>query len=198
MRQHGAQGVALARLGAHPCPAERYSVAAQGASHPAGQWWSEPATVQLWAPTPRAVFTTSDSAQRRLVRRPRRGPTALTRRFTRRGYVAVRQSDTAWSDCSQNGWQSARSGWHAAWLSTVGRAGGQRVMPGAGRRLVELGEVTWLMTGPSAAALVCAFDGHTATGTSGQTSIASPKRTQAGSVAPVVRPGRPSPLVEAL
>jgi hypothetical protein len=54
-----------------------------------------------------------------------------------------------------------------------------------------------LMTGSSAAAL-CALLGATQPRTlRGQTAILSPKRTQAGSVAPEVRPGRPSPSVEA-
>jgi len=55
-----------------------------------------------------------------------------------------------------------------------------------------------LMTGPSAAALGALSTATQPRAIRGQISIASPKRTQAGSVAPVVRPGRPSPLEEAL
>jgi len=55
-----------------------------------------------------------------------------------------------------------------------------------------------LMTGSSAAAL-CALLGATQPRTlRGQTAIASPKRTQAGSVAPVALPGHLSASVEAL
>jgi hypothetical protein len=55
-----------------------------------------------------------------------------------------------------------------------------------------------VMTGPSAAA-VCALPTATPLrALRAQTSIASPQRTRAGSVAPVARPGRPSPSVEAL
>jgi hypothetical protein len=55
-----------------------------------------------------------------------------------------------------------------------------------------------VMTGPSAAAL-CELSAATPPrALRGQTSAASPKPTQGWSVAPVVRPGRPSPSVEAL
>jgi hypothetical protein len=55
-----------------------------------------------------------------------------------------------------------------------------------------------VMTGPNPAALCALSTATQPRAIRGQTSIASPKRTQAGSVAPVVRPGRPSPSVEAL
>jgi hypothetical protein len=55
-----------------------------------------------------------------------------------------------------------------------------------------------VMTGPSAAALCALSTATPPRALRAQTEIASPKRTQAGSVAPIVRPGYPSPSVEAL
>ena len=55
-----------------------------------------------------------------------------------------------------------------------------------------------VMTGPNPAALCALSTATQPRAIWGQTPIASPKRTRAGSVAPVARPGHPSPLEEAL
>jgi hypothetical protein len=55
-----------------------------------------------------------------------------------------------------------------------------------------------VMTGPSAAAVGALATAAPLRALRAQTSAASPQRTRAGSVAPVARPGHPSPLEEAL
>ena len=55
-----------------------------------------------------------------------------------------------------------------------------------------------VMTGPNPAALCALSTATQPRALRAQTSVASPKRTRAGSVAPVARPGHPSPLEEAL
>jgi hypothetical protein len=95
-----------------------------------------PGVCELRAWMPSASSTSTGREKGLPLRRPGPRPRRPARRFTRRGEAAARRSDTGAARVrpDMDAIRREADGMRLQGFSTFGRAGGQRAIPGAGRR----------------------------------------------------------------